>query len=271
MALSASRTGSSRIASDMPHPRLAFTEWPAAVYAIGDVHGCLDELLALEAEIERDARDLAGEKWLVTVGDHIDRGPRSAEVIEHLMAPPPRGFRRFSLFGNHEQMLLDFRDDPAANAYWLDEGGAETLASYGIAASNPHLVAGALVRRQIDERLPLAHREFIEGLPIWLSLPGWLFVHAGVQPDLPLSMQADEDLIWIRAPFLKAPLTQGVRVVHGHTPGRDIVQTRYRIDIDTHCYHTGRLSAVRVTPDGRTAFLSVGEKRGRWWDRLRSG
>ena len=253
----------------MPRLRLAFTDWPAAVYAIGDVHGCLEQLLALEARIEQDALAIDGEKWLVTLGDHIDRGPESAAVIAHLMGPAPAGFRRFSLLGNHEQMMLDFHDDPAANAYWLEEGGKETLASYDVALSNPQLVAGELVKRQIDERVPTAHREFMAGLPICLSLPGWLFVHAGVRPDLPLAMQSDEDLIWIRAPFLKAPLTGGFRVVHGHTPGKDIVATPYRIDVDTQCYHTGRLSAVRVTPDGHTAFLSVGEKRGHWWNRRR--
>ncbi len=85
----------------MSRSRLIFDTWPAAVYAIGDVHGCFDQLLELEAKIVEDGRAIAGEKWLLTVGDHIDRGPKSAEVIAHLMGPAPAGFRRFSLFGNH--------------------------------------------------------------------------------------------------------------------------------------------------------------------------
>lgn len=255
----------------MPRSRLAFTDWPAAVYAVGDVHGCLDQLLAVEEKIEQDSLAIEGEKWLVTLGDHIDRGPKSAAVIDHLMGPAPSGFRRFSLLGNHEQMMLDFRDDPATNSHWLEEGGAETLASYGVVLSNPQFVARELVRRQIDEQLPIAHRTFLAELPISLSLPGWLFVHAGVRPDVPLSMQSDEDLIWIRAPFLRAPLTEGFRVVHGHTPSRNVVTTPYRIGVDTHCYHTGLLSAVRVTPDGRTALLSVGGKTGPWWNRILPG
>ena len=83
----------------MSRPRLAFHNWPAAVYAIGDVHGCLDQLVALEAVIAEDGLNFEGEKWLVTVGDHVDRGPDSAGVIAHVMGPAPKGFRRFALIG----------------------------------------------------------------------------------------------------------------------------------------------------------------------------
>jgi serine/threonine protein phosphatase 1 len=255
----------------MPRTRLTFTDWPAAVYAIGDIHGCADELLALEEKIVEDARAIGGEKWLVTIGDYIDRGPKSAAVIEHLMSPAPAGFRRFCLLGNHEQMMLEFRDDPLTNVHWLDEGGTATLASYGAVISDPQLVAGALVRRQIEERIPVAHFEFLAGLPISLSLPGWLFVHAGVRPGVALAIQTDEDLIWIRKPFLTDPLSGEFRVVHGHTPGREVVTTPYRIDIDTHCYHSGKLSAVRITPDGRTNFLSVGGKAQSWLSKVLGG
>jgi serine/threonine protein phosphatase 1 len=241
----------------MPHPRLAFHNWPAAVYAVGDVHGCLDQLIALESVIAEDSLNFEGEKWLVTLGDHVDRGPASAATIAHVMGEAPRGFRRFALLGNHEQIMLDFLDNPAAHAYWLEEGGLETLRSYGVAIDYPPLRGLADLQRTLGAAIPVAHREFIASLPTYLSLPGWLFVHAGMRPGIPLAMQTDEDLIWIRAPFLTSQLTGGLRVVHGHTPGRDIVVTPHRIDIDTHCYHTGKLSAVRVTPDGKTAFFSV--------------
>ena len=240
----------------MPHPRLAFHDWPAAIYAIGDIHGCLDQLVALESRIAEDGLNFDGEKWLVTLGDHIDRGPASAAVIEHVSGPAPPGFRRFALLGNHEQIMLDFLGNPAAHAYWLDEGGTETLASYGVTPDYPPLRGLAALHERLAG-IPAAHRQFMAELPICLSLPGWLFVHAGIRPGLPLATQTDEDLIWIRAPFLTSQLTGGLRVVHGHTPGRDIVATPHRINVDTHCYHTGRLSAVRVTPNGRTTFLSV--------------
>lgn len=241
----------------MSRPRLAFHSWPAAVYAIGDVHGCIDQLRAMEARIGEDALDLEGEKWLVTAGDHVDRGPDSRAVIEHVRGPAPAGLRRFALLGNHEQMMLDFFDNPSAHAYWLDEGGSETLASYGIALDYPPLRAHEPVKQQLAAAFPADHKRFLDDLPIYLSLPGWLFVHAGIRPGVPLAQQTDEDLIWIRKPFLTSQLTGGLRIVHGHTPGPDIVATPHRIDIDTHCYHTGMLSAVRVTPDGRTKFFSV--------------
>ena len=244
----------------MPHPRLAFHTWPAAVYAIGDVHGCLEQLKALEARIVDDGLGLEGEKWIVTIGDHIDRGPASRGVIEHVMGPAPKGFRRFSLLGNHEAMLLDFLSNPVAHAYYLEEGGLETLRSYDIEIDYPPFQPAA----QLAAKFPRDHAEFIARLPVYLSLPGWLFVHAGIRPGIPLGMQADDDLIWIRAPFLTSQLTGGLRVVHGHTPGRDIVVTPHRIDVDTHCFHTGTLSAVRVTPDGATHFLSVTGPAANW-------
>jgi serine/threonine protein phosphatase 1 len=241
----------------MSRPRLAFHAWPAAVYAIGDVHGCLDQLVALEARIAEDGLNLEGEKWLVTVGDHVDRGPESEGVIAHVMGSAPEGFRRFALMGNHERMMLDFLGNPAAHVYWLDEGGAETLRSYGIELDYPPLRTSEALRLKLEERFPADHRAFLEALPSYLALPGWLFVHAGIRPGIPLSMQTDDDLIWIRAPFLTSQLTGGLRVVHGHTPGRDVVVTPHRICVDTTCFRTGKLSAVRVTPDGRTAFFSV--------------
>lgn len=241
----------------MSRPRLAFQTWPAALYAIGDVHGCVDQLVALEARIAEDSLKFEGEKWLVTLGDLVDRGPSSKDAVARSMGPAPKGFRRFALMGNHEQMLLDFLGNPAAHAYWLEEGGTETLRSYGIELDYPPLRSSEALRADLAARFPADHRTFIQGLPVCLSLPGWLFVHAGIRPGVPLAMQTDDDLLWIRAPFLTSQMMGGLRVVHGHTPGKDIVSTPHRICVDTHCYHTGRLSAVRVTPDGRIAFFSV--------------
>ena len=100
---------------------------PNRLFAIGDIHGCSTALKTLI-----DAIDPRPDDTIVTLGDYVDRGPDSAGVVAHLIGPAPAGFCRFSLIGNHEVMMLDFLRDPAAHAYWLDEGGRETLASSSV-------------------------------------------------------------------------------------------------------------------------------------------
>jgi serine/threonine protein phosphatase 1 len=242
----------------MSRTRLTFERWPAAIYAIGDVHGCLTQLLDIEAQMLADGATIKGEKWLVTLGDYVDRGPASAGVINHLLDPPPEGWRRVALLGNHEQMMLNFLGDPFGHFYWLDQGGTETLASYGIDLKRrfDEDSPDAGFARELARAIPAEHREFVAGLPIALSLPGWLFVHAGIRPGLPLDLQDDDDLIWIRSEFLEVERTDGLRVVHGHTPGPEPFVTASRIGLDTGCFYTGRLSGMRITPDGTTQLFS---------------
>lgn len=243
----------------MPRRRLVHQTWPAAVYAVGDIHGYLGQLEALERDILADGAAIAGEKWLVTLGDHIDRGPASAAVLDHIMKPLPVGWRRIALVGNHDQIMIDYLRDPKAHDYWLAEGGAETLVSYGVdfEALRATPDVDRAIHKEFRARVPGTHLELLENLPIALSLPGWLFVHAGIRPGVPLHRQTDDDLIWIRSPFLETPRRDGLTVVHGHTPGAAPVFIDGRIGIDTHCYLTGTLSAVRVMPDGSTKVMSV--------------
>ena len=233
--------------------RLYFDRWPEALYAIGDVHGCLPQLLDMERQIAADAAGVAGDKWIVMLGDYVDRGPQSAGVVAHLLRPPPAGFRRFCLRGNHEQMMLDFLDDPDEHAYWLLEGGLDTLQSYAIGAG-PALLADV---HQIGRHIPLDHLQFLRDLPLFLSLPGTAFVHAGIRPGRSLAEQTDEDLIWIREPFLSSELPGAPRVVHGHTPGPEPVVTPYRVCLDTRCYLTGRLTAARIAEAGEISFFTA--------------
>ena len=94
--------------------RWVFSEAPGTIYAIGDVHGRLDLLRALESQIAEDASGREGETWVILLGDIVDRGPSSAQVIDHLIAPPSEGLRRFCLRGNHEALMLDFLRRPRA-------------------------------------------------------------------------------------------------------------------------------------------------------------
>lgn len=239
--------------------RLLSDTWPAAVYAVGDVHGCRRQLLALERAILEDAAAIPGEKWIVMLGDYIDRGPESAGVVDHLLQPPPDGFLRHALRGNHEQMMLDFLDDPRSNLHWLDQGGAATLASYGVDRAQAFGRSDdlAALLGQIAERVPSSHIEFLRGLPVLVGLPGWLFVHAGLRPGVGLERQSTEDLLWIRDPFLYGPGMPGIRVVHGHTPTPAPEFTPTRIGIDTGCFLTGRLTGLRVMRDGSTKVLTA--------------
>lgn len=243
----------------MPRTRLTFETWPGAVYAIGDVHGYLGQLEALEEQILADGATVPGEKWIITLGDYIDRGPDVSGVIDHLLRPLPAGWRRIALFGNHEGAMLDYLRDPIEYGWWLMEGGSETLSSYGvdtdteITNESDHLSVHAAAKRSI----PAAHLEFISTLPIAVSLPGWIFVHAGIRPGILLDRQSDADLLLIRSPFLETRRQDGVTVVHGHTPRREPVVTSWRVCLDTHCFLTGTLTGMRVTPDGRTMLMSA--------------
>jgi serine/threonine protein phosphatase 1 len=243
-------------------PRLASEEVPALIYAIGDVHGCVSELVKLERMIVEDAAETIGEKWIVLLGDYIDRGPASAAVVAHIRAAPPAGFRRFCLAGNHEQLFVDALRHPRLGDQWLMLGGDETARSYGLPdralaewQRNPRRVISTL-----QTAVPEDDVEWLETLPVSLSIPGWVFVHAGARPGVPLESQRDYDLIWTRLPDTigDTMVVPGARMVHGHTPVNGPVDERWRICIDTGAYATGVLTALRIR-DGREAgFISTG-------------
>lgn len=242
----------------VPHgPHLVRAGWPSAVYAIGDIHGCRDELERLEAAIAADAAAIEGEKWLVCLGDYIDRGPASAGVIEHLIRPPPTGFRRICLMGNHEYMLLDFLAHPRLDSLWLRNGGIETLASYGIDVDTLRMVDEDGRRAHVMHHIPNDHIDFVAGLYLTLSLPGVVFVHAGLRGAMPIDQQDEVDLLWIRDEFHEAPPVPGRFVVHGHTPDLAPVITPWRICVDTGAFATGMLTAVRLMPGKEPKFFDT--------------
>ena len=226
--------------------RLTVTEAPAAIYAIGDVHGCLDLLEELEALIAADAASIQGECWLVTLGDAVDRGPASAQVLDHLRLPAVAGMRRINLMGNHEAMMLDFLNRPRAGSMWLQSGGTETLLSYGV----PHEKLGRLDNRLADQivasYIPSEHLDYLLALPVLLDTPLALFVHAGLRPGTGVDQQRDEDLLWFRDDF-RSDFAEFVRpVVHGHTMRDAALVTPHRIAIDTAAVVSGCLTAVRI-------------------------
>ncbi|WP_297105360.1 metallophosphoesterase family protein [uncultured Devosia sp.] len=230
---------------------------PSALYAIGDVHGCLAELQELERQIIADGIRFEGPKLLIMLGDYVDRGPEAAGVIDHLLAPPPPGFERICLQGNHEVMAAEFIERPHRWAQWFELGGLETLKSYGLPTAQVPAMGTRRLEQMLRAYIPEEHLDFLNSRPWTVSLPGWLFVHAGVKPGVSLEDQSPSDLHWIREEFLGANNAYPDRVVHGHTPTSAPEVTPGRIGLDTGAFATGVLSAVRITPDGSTSFLQT--------------
>jgi len=225
--------------------KLFFEGGPDHIYAVGDVHGCDDLLGRLEDLIFEDCRRREGTKWLIMLGDYVDRGPKSASVIDRLIAKPRADIKRFCLAGNHEDVMLDFLRNPSRDHQWLDFGGRETLYSYGLhklPASRPAL------KNLLKSRIPDEHVAFLESLPSMLSIPGFCFVHAGLRDGVPLAEQSDADLLWLRPSASgKAVATNGIVTIHGHTPVARVEVGQARVNVDTGAFMSGILSAVRLS------------------------
>jgi serine/threonine protein phosphatase 1 len=236
-------------------------------YAVGDVHGHLDALLALEALIVADAREQGGQPTLVYLGDLIDRGPQSAGVLDCLMARD-ESVTRLALGGNHEALMLEFLARPRREHEWLEFGGRETLLSYGI--SDDDLRRAEAVPRRLEQivraHVPDEHVRFLAGLPHLIEAPGHLLVHAGLRPGVGLEQQSAGDLLWYRDDFEADYAGLGARVVHGHTPGPAVRMKPFRLNLDTGAYRGGPLSAARLSAHADPFILAVaqGSRGGAW-------
>lgn len=241
-----------------PAPRmrikLSFQDEPL-IYAIGDLHGSLDELLIAEERIKYDIQRFGRRGLVILLGDLVDRGPRSAQLLDHLVSPPPSEFNRLAICGNHDSSFLDFLGNPRANLAWLDYGGRETLRSYGIDVR--YVLNGGGVNALVEAvrtSVPPEHVNLLASLPVTVQVDDVLFVHAGIAPGVPLEAQTDEDFMWIRAPFLERGPELPIIVVHGHSPVTDPYVGNRRIGIDTGAYATGKLTVLRFWR-GEPAFI----------------
>jgi serine/threonine protein phosphatase 1 len=226
------------------------------IYAIGDIHGCLDLLDRAIAAIERDVKERGPAALTVTLGDYVDRGPASNGVLERLAANPfPTPY--VALKGNHETFLAAFLADPTLGSQWRDFGGLETLHSYGVSVGrfmmSRNYEAAALALR---DALPPSHTGFLQTLKVSHGHGRYFLCHAGVRPGVPLDSQEEHDLLWIRNEFLASDLDFGKIVVHGHTPVEQPEVKANRINIDTGAFATGRLTCVALDEDGHR-FLKV--------------
>ncbi len=216
-------------------------------YAVGDVHGHDVLYRALEARLIADAARYDGPVLIVVLGDMIDRGPRSADLIEHLLTAPPEGITRVALMGNHEDMFCRFLDNPDDARAWLGWGGAETLASYGIHAdpARGYELSAHAFKAKLETCVPREHRRFLDDLPLSISMPDYAFSHAGGVAARDWEAQEKDDLIWSDPRELPEG-SFGRTVVHGHVPVPQVEITRGRIAVDTGAYESGVLSAVRL-------------------------
>jgi serine/threonine protein phosphatase 1 len=224
------------------------------IYAIGDVHGRVDLLAEMHRLIDADhAARPPAEGAIVYLGDLVDRGPASAEVIELLLGRPLPDLEAVYLLGNHEDSLLRFLDDISVGPAWLFYGGVETLESYGIAGAGGIWDDPTLRRLQAElrARLPRPHRDFLARLRLAHVEGDYLFVHAGIRPGLPLEAQQRDDLLWIRDEFLQSRADHGRVVVHGHTISQAPEMRRNRIGIDTGACFTGRLTCLGLEGTAR--------------------
>lgn len=223
------------------------------VYAIGDIHGC-DTLLAelLDRIAEDDTGRPAARTILVFLGDLIDRGPQSAEVVERLLRlKADRADVRF-LTGNHEEILLRALDNDEKALRLFDRvGGRETALSYGIPAAAYMEAEFPVLAGLLSGHVPPSHRAFLEAFEEIIVLGDYAFVHAGVAPGVALDQQRVEDLRWIREPFLRDQAPLAKMIVHGHTISEEVEFRTHRIGIDTGAYRSGRLTALGLEGDQR--------------------
>ena len=228
-------------------------------YAIGDVHGRLDLLDDLLAKISADneGREPA-RTTIVFLGDLIDRGPHSAEVVERLLHYRPPFAETVFLMGNHEEVLLRIlagETDLLAN--WMKFGGAECARSYGVDPAGLKYRDRARALALLKRAIPKDHVDFLSSFADSASFGDYLFVHAGIRPGVALGDQVPQDLRWIRGPFLEDDTDHGTIVVHGHTISQSIEVRGNRIGLDTGAYSSGILSAVGVEGDDRW-FIQTG-------------
>ena len=225
------------------------------LYVIGDIHGRLDLLNETFARIDSDRGTQPADKALhVFLGDYVDRGPRSREVLDALIARADR-YPVIYLKGNHESYFLNFLQDPSVFADWRHYGGLNTILSYGLTPPiAPDQRSNQELASNLNLALPEPHLQFLKKLELSFTCGDYFFVHAGVRPGIALSKQREEDLLWIRDEFLMHERPYEKIVVHGHTPVIEPDVQPNRINIDTGAYATGRLTCL-VLDDDEKRFI----------------
>jgi len=221
------------------------------IYAIGDIHGCLSDLTSLHKKIFTSDKFKIKEDLLIYLGDYIDRGLKSKQAIDQIIKLKNSKIKTKHLMGNHEELMIDFLINKKNNIKnWLDFGADQTFKSYDIEIVEfikdgfEDSVIDRL-RNALLEKIDTTHIDFFNQLELSFSTEKYLFVHAGIDPDKNLTEQNKKDYLWSRSnSFFDKNFKAKKIIVHGHTPEENIINYPYRINIDTGCYFSGKLSCV---------------------------
>ncbi len=234
-----------------PKGRLPAVPDGARYYVIGDIHGRLDLFEALIAAVEEDdAQQPVARTEIVLLGDLVDRGPDSAGVIART-----RDWQRRRtvnvLAGNHEEMFLEAFEKPDVLRHFLKHGGRETIMSYGISKKQFNAMTLDELFAKLPQIVPQSERDYIAGFEEMIIAGDYLFVHAGIDPAVPIDAQKRSDMLWIRDRFLshEGPLEKVV--VHGHTIFERVMDCGNRIGIDTGAFRSGVLTALVLEAEER--------------------
>jgi len=223
------------------------------IFAIGDIHGCLKQLISLQKKILNSKNFNKDNDLFIYIGDYIDRGPNSKDVINQILKLQKDNIKSIFLMGNHEQIMIDFLFNKINNLeYWLQLGADQTFKSYDIEITEfikdgfGDIIIDKL-RNVFLNKLNEEHIYFFKNLKLSYTARDYFFVHAGINPEKPLEKQDKMDLLWSRSDkFLDKNLKFEKIIVHGHTPENEIVNYPNRINIDTGCFFSGKLSCVHL-------------------------
>ncbi|WP_184018553.1 metallophosphoesterase family protein [Sphingobium boeckii] len=216
------------------------------IYAIGDIHGRLDLFDALLQQIDEDLKSRPRKKTsIILLGDLIDRGPESRGVVERAMALKCGSSSIRFLKGNHEEVFLRaLKGDSQVMRFLIRIGGKSTVMSYGVSEEEYNALDYEDLTALLMARVPQSHVDFLESFDDMIEMGDYVFVHAGIRPDVELDAQTSSDMRWIRDEFLDCQDSFGKMIVHGHTITEDIEYRSNRIGIDTGAYASGKLTAI---------------------------
>lgn len=237
------------------------------IYAIGDIHGDLDQFLEAHHNIDADRKTRSVSDYqIVHVGDLVDRRPNSKSVIDHLLAGQQRSEPWVVLKGNHDRLFQWFledatRKDPILRPdyTWLHPrmGGRDTLRSYGVEVEDGYDLMA--LQEEAREAVPQSHYDYLKSLKLTHETAYFFFAHAGIRPGIPLENQTEDDLLWIRQDFLDAPEMHPKIIIHGHTVADEVTHYGNRINIDTGAAYGEKLSTIVI--EGPDVWVLDGSER----------